>query len=313
MGRVKLRDMNPRESRFITVARYAYQIAQASLPQYSHPKSPHHFTLPQLTACVVLTFYLKLSYRDMEEWLLCSDQAQAVLELPRVPDHSTLARTFRKLRQADLHAMQQHLLELLQPEEEAIAVDTTNFRLQHASAYYMTRTGRWYQDWIKGGYAVGTHSQLILGWRSGRGAASGSDIDYLTPLRNQARRWGKRQDGHRAWVLLGDSGFDGQATKPYDLIPPQRRGRAIKAPERKARADLIAAAQLDGLYGQRWKVETVNSVIKRKFGDTIRSRSRRLQFREPLFKALIYNFHVCPVFTFDMFATEQFVHHQQFA
>jgi hypothetical protein len=53
----------------------------------------------------------------------------------------------------------------------------------------------------------------------------------------------------------------------------------------------FAAARLDGLYGQRWKTETVNSVIKRKFGDTIRSRSTRLQLREPIIKALVYNIH----------------------
>ena len=82
------------------------------------------------------------------------------------------------------------------------------------------------------------------------------------------------------------------AARVDDLIPVQRRNHDLKAAARKARADLVAAARLDGLYGQRWKVETVNSVIKRKFGDTIRSRSRRLQFREPLLKALVYNVHV---------------------
>jgi hypothetical protein len=284
--------MKTRESRYVTVARLSYQIAQASLPRYSHPKSPQHFTLPQLAACVLLTFYLRLSYRDMEEWLLASDQVRQVLHLPRVPDHSTLARAFRKLKQTDLTAMRQNLLEQLQPEEEAIAVDTTHFRLQHASAYYMTRTGRTYRDWVKGGYAVGAKSQLVLGWRSGRGLASGSDVGYLSPLRRQVGRWGKHERGRRAWVLLGDAGFDGKTTRSDDLIPVQRRHHDLKAPARKARADLVAAARLDGLYGQRWKVETVNSVIKRKLGDTIRSRSRHLQFREPLLKALVYNFHV---------------------
>lgn len=283
---------NTRESRYVTVARLAYQIAQATLPPYSHPKSPHHFTLPQLAACVVMTFYLKLSYRDMEEWLLASDQVRTVLELPRVPDHSTLARTFRKLKKADLEALRNTLLDKLRVEEDAIAVDTTNFRLQHASAYYMTRTGRTYHDWVKAGYAVGIYSQLVLGWRSGRGAASGRDVVYLTPLRRQAGRWGRQVKGRCAWVLLGDAGFEGRATRDGDLIPVVARGYAIKSPARKARADLLAAAQIEGIYGQRWKVETVNSVIKRKLGDTIRSRSRHLQFREPLLKALVYNFHV---------------------
>jgi hypothetical protein len=45
------------------------------------------------------------------------------------------------------------------------------------------------------------------------------------------------------------------------------------------------------LFGQRWKSETVHSVIKRLFGDVIRSRSWRLQRREPMLKALVYNLH----------------------
>jgi hypothetical protein len=284
--------MKKRESRYVRVARLAYQIAQESLPLYSHTKSPHHFTLPQLVACVVMTFYLKFSYRDMEEWLLASEQIQQVLGLSRVPDHSTLARAIRKLKITDLKAMQTALLTKLKVEETAIAVDTTNFRLQHASAYYMTRTGRTYHDWIKGGYAVGIQSQLVLACHSGRGAASGSDIAYLNPLRRQASRWGKHHGRRRAWILLGDAGFDGHATQPQDVIPVQWRRMGIKSPERKARADLVAVARLDGLYGQRWKVETVNSVMKRKLGDTICSRSRRLQFREPFLKALVYNLHV---------------------
>jgi len=59
----------------------------------------------------------------------------------------------------------------------------------------------------------------------------------------------------------------------------------------KERDDRVSQARLDALFGQRWKSETVNSVIKRKFGDTIRSRKRRLQRREPIIKGLLYNIH----------------------
>jgi hypothetical protein len=34
------------------------------------------------------------------------------------------------------------------------------------------------------------------------------------------------------------------------------------------------------------------SLIKRKFGDTIRSRKRSLQNREPIVKGLVYNIHL---------------------
>jgi len=45
------------------VARIAYQLPQHTLPRYFHPKSPHHFTLSQLAACVWWMFYL-----DLKRW-----------------------------------------------------------------------------------------------------------------------------------------------------------------------------------------------------------------------------------------------------
>jgi hypothetical protein len=282
--------MRTRESRYVTVARFAYQLAQAALPRYTRPKSPHRYTLPQRVACVLMKVYLDVSYRDAEEWLLATDQVQRVLELKQVPDYSTLIRTFGVLRQSEWDKLRRTLLDGLGVQEAAISVDTTHFRLSQASAYFMTRSGRQYREWVKGGYAVGVESQLILGWRSGRGI--GYDQPYLEPLRRQARRYGCRRQGKRAWVLLGDMGFDGKTTRGDDLIPPQRRNHPHMAAARQVRQDLVDTARLDGLYGQRWKSETVNAVIKRKFGETISARSLRLQRRGPLAKGLVYNLHV---------------------
>ncbi|MBI5952142.1 MAG: transposase, partial [Chloroflexi bacterium] len=66
--------MNQRESRYVKVAKIAYRLTKQALPKYSHAKSPHHFELPQLAACVLVMFYLNKSYRDMEEWLLATDK-----------------------------------------------------------------------------------------------------------------------------------------------------------------------------------------------------------------------------------------------
>jgi hypothetical protein len=127
----------------VTVARIAYRLARQVLPKYSHPKSPHHFELPQLAACVLLMFYLKLSYREMEEWLLATDKVCAVLGLSRIPDHSTLQRTYKKLRKFDLTKMKDQLLQEvgLQPEG-VIASDSTGFSPTQASLYSQSRSGR---------------------------------------------------------------------------------------------------------------------------------------------------------------------------
>ena len=52
-------------------------------------------------------------------------------------------------------------------------------------------------------------------------------------------------------MMLADAGFDAQELNPLNIILPIRRHGKLVDPERKARADLAAAAHLDGLYGQR--------------------------------------------------------------
>ncbi|MGD2026830.1 MAG: transposase [Anaerolineales bacterium] len=275
-----------RKSRYVKVAEIAYHLTKQSLPKYSHPKSPHHFTFPQLAACVLVMFYLDLSYRDMEEWLLATDKVCQALELPRVPNYSTLQRTYKKLRMNDFNQMREKLLDALEIEEEAVASDSTGFSPGQASLYYQTRQGKWYRRWFKGVYAVGIVTKFILAWR--RGFGPGSDVSYLSGLRRDVRRYVKQ----REWVMLADSGFDGKTVKTGDLIPPVRRSGNLLDPARKARAELVDQARLDGLFGQRWQSETVMSLIKRKFGNTIRSRKRSLQNREPIVKGLVYNIHL---------------------
>jgi IS5 family transposase len=278
-----------RESKYVRFARLAYAIARASVPRYAHPKSPQRFTQPQLVVCLLFSQYLNLSYRNTEEWLLASAEVREVLELTRVPDHSTIARMLKRLTLARLEAMLNDVLRQLEGQEEVIAVDATGFRFTCASAYYTTRSGRRYRDWVKGVYAVGTRSQLIL---AGASAHHGvHDTRFLSALKRRIARHGRQHNGRRDWLLLADAGFDCARLTDRDLAPPIRRGGKLVDPDRKARADLVSQARLDGVFGQRWKGETVHSVIKRLFGDVIRSRSWRLQRREPLLKALVYNLH----------------------
>lgn len=280
----------PRESRYVRAARIAYRLAQATLPRYTHPKSPHRFTFPQLAACVLMAFYLDVSYRDMEEWLMATDQVRQVLELDEVPDYSTMSRAAKRLKVADLTRMRDELLTRAGVDEEAMVSDSTGFTPSQASSYYVNRTGKPIQEFIKGLYVMGLRSRFIVGWGSTR--RRGIDSPHLPGLRRQAARFGHHSHHRIAWVMLTDAGFDGPFVLPGDLIPAPRKGSGPMSPGRRERAELVDAARLDGFFGQRWQVETVMSVIKRKFGDTVRSRLPRLQLRETYFKGLVYNIHV---------------------
>lgn len=277
--------MKRKISHYHVVAEIAYEVAKSHLPLYCHKNSPHRFTWPQLTACVLMTFYLDCSYRDMEDWLLVSDRICRSLNLQEIPDHTTLCRAFHKLGIGLLRSLQRLLLDRMRLKEFAIGIDSTGFRTDQASAYYSFRNGRPKKDWVKGAYAVGVTTQFILGTCASYGRYQDSVL--LKSLRRQSRPYALKK-----YALVADAGFDGRQIQLGDIIPPVRRHGILRAPERIARAELVAQARLDGLYGQRWKCETAHSVIKRKFGDTVRSRTTRLHFREIFVKGLIYNIHV---------------------
>ena len=101
-----------------------------------------------------------------------------------MPDHTTLARTFAKISLKQWEQLNDARLRHLQVQEMTVAA--TGFRHQTASAYYQSRCGREVRSWHKGGFVVGTESQLIVGMQVGRGP--GSDAKWLAPLRAKARR-----------------------------------------------------------------------------------------------------------------------------
>jgi hypothetical protein len=107
-----------------------------------------------------------------------------------------------------------------------------------------------------------------------------------------ASGWGTHGRSARVW-LLADAGVDGRDVDWTDVVPPIRRGGRLRAWSRVLRAEIVARVKASGLYGQRWKVETVISVIKRKFGDGVRSRKLWLARREVLAKGVVYNLHRC--------------------
>jgi hypothetical protein len=148
--------------------------------------------------------------------LLASDRIQQVLELRRVPDHSTLQRTYARLRMRDLEAMKKRLLEEAGVEEEGIAADSTGYPPGQASQYYQTRSGRRYRGWVKGVYAVGIEQQMIVAWGSGFGP--GSDAVYLKRLRSGAGGGGGRAgigDGSRELASMQGKLRQGMSSRRF--------------------------------------------------------------------------------------------------
>ena len=133
----------------IFLARTAIAAGKKALPDYSHPKSPHKFTQPQLFAMLILREFFKLDYRGLVTWLAEWSELREALELTRVPHYSTLkyaADRLLKKKRAD--ALFDAIIALarkaglLKNARTTVAVDSTGFESRHVSAHYARASWR---------------------------------------------------------------------------------------------------------------------------------------------------------------------------
>src|SRR5229473_6801371 len=78
-------------------ARVALEVATQVLPLYRTRFSKHQFTQPQLLAVLCLMRFEDWTFREAETRLREHQELRAALQLPAVPDYTTLYRFLRRL------------------------------------------------------------------------------------------------------------------------------------------------------------------------------------------------------------------------
>lgn len=308
------------------VLRDAHAFALKVWPtSYSSPWSRHDFTLPQLFACLVVREQLKLSYRKAEAMLRDMPHWLAMIGMTRAPDHNTLWRAFtlvaatrRVNRMLDLMAAAFARAGLLRALRSVnpLTIDSTCFEERHRSRHYdracrkmRLRDGGKYAEKAdpvevnasrsrtarrmpKLALAVASGCHLVLAARAGTGA--GSDSPDFQPLLYRAWRRANVRD------VVADAGFDGEhnhRAARLDLgvrsvIPPDVGRPSAKPPVgrfRRLMRQRFAREADRRTYGQRAQSETVNSMIKRNFGDALRSVRPKRREQEMLLRTLTHN------------------------
>lgn len=284
------------------VALVAYATAKQSLPLYSRTKSPKKFTQPQLVACLVLKEFFKTDYRGIMEILEDSSDLRNVLELTHVPHYTTLQKAAHRLTQKKtLDRLMNDIIALaigtkvMKPTVALSAIDSTGFESHHVSSYFVRRCGRehhpyqtmTYSRFPKVGIVVDCTSYLVLSGIPSWGP--GPDIvHWRSAIQGALKRVILR-------VLTADAGYDAEHAHVFARmlgirsIIPNRVGRpTAKLPSGKYRR-IMATRFNKKLYGQRWQVETINSVIKRRLGSFLRARTYWAQMREMMLRLFTYN------------------------
>lgn len=285
----------------------AHEAARRSLSPYAHRFAPKKFTQWQLFACLVLKVHQKKDYRGVWELLLDSVDLRNAIGLTKVPHWTTIQKTAdRLLRSEQIRTLLEATITLLRPRRRVkhSAADSTGFETHHASRYFIHRRdnrvekGRnrpakrvSYKKYGKLMVLVCCSSHLILAAVASAGPTPDIDeldglMDRITPAVTIER-------------LVADAGFDSSGNHRLlrdqhgiiSTIPP-RHGRPPKDPgtlpaDRYRR--LMKTRFNNKAYRKRPQVETVNSMLKRNFGDSLRGRTHQSRRRDMLLMVLTHN------------------------
>lgn len=285
------------------VAAVAYETAKLSLPAYRHHKSPKKFTQHQLAAILILREFFKTDYRGISAILEDNSDLRAILELRGgVPHFSTIQKAARRIKKKELDAFMKGFIDLaikksvLKKNIALSAIDGTGFETRHISSYFVRRRAKGerniyqmttYTRYPKAGVVADCDTHCVLSVVPERGASP--DVKHFEKAVTDAEK------NIHLKILTADAGYDGERShtiaraKNIRTIIPARIGRpSAKLPKGKWRK-VMATRFNKVLYGQRWQVETVNSMVKRTLGSALRARSYWSQCRELVLRFLTHN------------------------
>jgi hypothetical protein len=284
------------------VAAVAYATAKRALPAYRHLKSPKKFTQHQLVACLVLKEFFTTDYRGIEEILKDSSDLRKVLELGEIPHYTTLQKAAQRLtKKKVLDKLIKEILsmavegKIMKGKVALSAIDGTGLESRHISRYFVKRRAKGkkiyqmttYTKYPKLGIISDCESHLVLSGVPSRGPYP--DVVHYEKAITEA------QKNITLKVLTADAGYDSEKSHTFarkknirTIIPPKIGRPTGKLPKSKWRK-IMATRFNKKLYGQRWQVETVNSMIKRNLGSFLRARSYWSQCRELMLRLFVHN------------------------
>jgi hypothetical protein len=245
-----------------------------------------------------------MSYERFIEWIENFDGLLIVLRIKQFPHFTTLQKFSERFPRRYLDIL--IVVSSKGPEIRALVagIDSTGFSLTNASYYYTSviqrnqeknrrgkpRTKRRIKRFLKATFIAETRAQKILAVKIRRGPANDCK-DFIPAFKKLSKL-----DERRIKIATGDRGFDSEQNHRYirdtlggfSIIPARKYKATDYRIRGKYRREMMAGfSQKD--YHQRCKMETINSVIKRKMGSSIRSRRCRCQNFEMVVRAFAYN------------------------
>lgn len=286
------------------VAFVAYCVAKKSLPAYSHQFSPKKYSQHQLVALLVLKEFFNTDYRGLVVMVSDSINLCRILELKEVPHYTTIQKAgsrilnkkiVRKIIKTTVSIAQKN--KIIKSEIKLSAIDSTGMEAGHTSRYFVKRKQRdpkigyqitTYKRFPKLALSCDTKSHIINGALTGKGP-SPDNVHFKKMLEES-------QSILKTKMVVADAGYDSEENHRFaredmgvkSIINPKIGRPTNKLPSGTYRREMVTDFPKK-LYGQRWQIETVISMIKRNFDEELKAKTFWSQCREMLMKVVAHN------------------------
>lgn len=249
------------------------------IPRYFNKFSNKIYCNHQKFVITILMQKLKLTTRGVISFLRSNPTLCMEFGLLRIPVHTTIVRFVAKI---------QKIIGLVLDIRQAntVAVDSTGFELEAKSFYYRNINKQLFpgfirktKQYMKLSIVIDTDKQLILTHKI-RKKIRNDHIDFKNLLKDL-----------KVKHVVADKGYDSKSNR---LFVARKLNATPNIPYRKISGlTYIKGSKpikfIEATYHQRSKVETVFSVIKRKYGSVLRNRTYATQQVELISKLVVYN------------------------
>ncbi|MDL2247040.1 transposase, partial [Methanobrevibacter sp. OttesenSCG-928-K11] len=246
------------KNKLLKFIKNTFNYAKITLNKYSNEFSKHSYTQHALFTIISLKIYTKSTYREIIDLIELSDQIKRYLRIKKVPHFTTIQKYFKRLSSTKLKEINRLILTQNEIQGEIIALDGSGFTNDYADKYYAIIRKKERKSYIKNHIAIDVKTRLILDYTTQRGPK------YDTTFAIQSIRNIKKYKPH---YILADRAYDTEPIRKcineeinaFDQIPLKTRA---KKGHYRLNSPTIFRHKI---YRKRNNVESVFSVIKRKF------------------------------------------------